>query len=199
MIFLIDSGHGGMVGGNYVTAPAKMFKHGNGEVAYEGIINRKVKELLFKVMDQFDLTYVDVCPTELDLSLSIRVNFANHIAKKYERDNCLYVSLHSNAGGGTGSEFFTSKGDTVSDIYATMLYKEMKESFPDMKLRTDYSDGDPDKEADFFVLKNTICPAILSEFLFFDNFDEWQMLKSRHVRLEYVNALVGFFNKCNAL
>jgi len=36
-------------------------------------------------------------------------------------------------------------------------------------MRTDFSDGDPDKEAHLYVLKHTICPAVLTENFFQDN------------------------------
>ena len=36
-------------------------------------------------------------------------------------------------------------------------------------MRTDYSDGDADKEAHLYVLKNTNCPAVLTENFFQDN------------------------------
>ena len=37
------------------------------------------------------------------------------------------------------------------------------------KVRRDTSDGDIDKEANFYILKKTICPAFLTENGFFDN------------------------------
>ena len=36
-------------------------------------------------------------------------------------------------------------------------------------MRFDNSDGDPDKEADFYILRNTKCPAVLTENFFMDN------------------------------
>ena len=35
--------------------------------------------------------------------------------------------------------------------------------------RTDKTDGDRDQEANFYVLRKTICPAVLTENLFQDN------------------------------
>ena len=37
------------------------------------------------------------------------------------------------------------------------------------KIRKDYSDGDPDQEADFYLLCHTSCPAVFTENLFMDN------------------------------
>ena len=49
---------------------------------------------------------------------------------------------------------------------------------PRHKLRKDYSDGDPDWESDFFILKNTLCAAALTENLFYDNSDDCLFLES---------------------
>lgn len=87
---------------------------------------------------------------------------------------CFYLSVHSNAGGGKGSEIFTSPGDTKSDKIATVFGEEYKNEFPNQKLRTDFSDGDLDKEKRFYVLTKTKVPAILTESFFMDNFEEFK-------------------------
>ena len=46
------------------------------------------------------------------------------------------------------------------------------------RFRKDLSDGDLDKEENFYVLKQTHCPAILVENLFFDNRKEAEFLLS---------------------
>ena len=104
MIFLIDSGHGGMIDGKYASAPRKMHKFSDHEIAYEGVINRQIKKMLFRVMNQHYLKYIDICPTELDLPLEIRCDMVNAYCNEYGTENCLLISLHSNAGGGEGIE-----------------------------------------------------------------------------------------------
>ena len=52
------------------------------------------------------------------------------------------------------------------------MYEEFAKEFPTLKARTDYSDGDPDKESAFYILKHTMMPAILTENFFMDNFHE---------------------------
>ena len=37
------------------------------------------------------------------------------------------------------------------------------------RLRTDYTDGDPDMEADFYILRHTTAPAVLTENFFMDS------------------------------
>ena len=45
-------------------------------------------------------------------------------------------------------------------------------------LRTDYTDADPDQEADFYLLRHTICPAVLTENFFMDNHADCDFLLS---------------------
>lgn len=90
--------------------------------------------------------------------------------------NVLYVSIHCNAAGADGKwhdargwEVYTSPGKTNADALATCLYEAAKANLKGIKLRADNSDGDPDKESNLYVLKNTKCPAVLTENLFQDN------------------------------
>lgn len=53
------------------------------------------------------------------------------------------------------------------------------------RLRTDYTDGDADIEAGFYILKHTKCAAVLTENLFMDNKQEVSYLMS----LEGRNAI----------
>lgn len=47
-----------------------------------------------------------------------------------------------------------------------------------MKIRKDMSDGDPDKESQFYILRKTKCPAVLTENLFQDNQEDVEFLLS---------------------
>src|SRR5690606_7831885 len=82
------------------------------------------------------------------------------------------VSIHANAGGGTGFECFTSLGQTRSDELATALLVHYGKEFADFKLRSDMKDGDPDKEARFTVLTATRGPAVLFELGFMDRVED---------------------------
>ena len=55
---------------------------------------------------------------------------------------------------------------------ATVFFDEFKNEFPDTRMRSDTLDGDVDKEANYYVLKNTRMPAILTENFFMDNEQE---------------------------
>jgi N-acetylmuramoyl-L-alanine amidase len=49
---------------------------------------------------------------------------------------------------------------------AECLYDAAKKNLKDKKLRTDYLDKDSDIESNFYVLKHTLCPAVLTENFF---------------------------------
>jgi N-acetylmuramoyl-L-alanine amidase len=191
-VLLIDSGHGGMVGGVYQTAPHKMHLHQNGDIAYEGVLNREVKAHLLRLLTFYNIRYIDVCPTDLDIDLDTRVDVINSYCDEFGSNNCLLISLHSNAGGGEGFEIWTSPGATKSDIYATAFMKEFKTSFPDIRIRKDESDGDVDKESSFYILVNTKCPAIMPEWLFFDNIDDFKIQRDPAEQKKYAEMIVRF-------
>ena len=173
--WLLDFGHGGMYEGHYVTAPAKMHTFSDGLTIYEGVINRKIGYKLAKLLDgkyEYDI----ISDPEDDLSLPVRVMTADNRFRKDPR--CIFLSIHSNAGGGSGFEVFTSKGQTKSDKVAQIFCEVYKKMFPEFKFRSDQLDGDDDKEADFYVLRKTDCPALLVENLFFDNRREAEYLLS---------------------
>lgn len=92
---------------------------------------------------------------------------------------------------GRGWEAYTCRGQTKSDELATCLYEAAEKCLPiGTKLRTDYTDGDPDKEAGFYILKHTKMPAVLTENLFQDNKDEVDFLLSEEGKQAITNLHV---------
>jgi len=175
-IFLLDAGHGGVIDGVYQTAGKRSPVWEDGSQYYEGHGNRLIREEIIKLMKAEGLRYKVISEGLKDTSLGNRVAQANAYAKKYGAKNCIYISIHSNGAASIkaeGWEVFTSKGQTDSDGYASTIYDEMKKLFPESKFRSDkWTDGDVDKEANFSVLKNTNCPAVLTENFFHTNKEE---------------------------
>lgn len=194
--WLIDSGHGGMIDDKYVTAPSKMHKFNTGETFYEGVFNREIKHQLVDKMMAKDLVHIDVCPTELDIPLDARVDVVNKYHEKYT--NAVLVSLHSNAGGGTGFEVWTSYGQTRSDKFAEILGQHLIAGFSNIAYRPDTHNGDLVKDSHFYILKWTRCPAVLPECLFFDNWDDYQLLIDRSFQNDYVDTLINFMLEAEA-
>ena len=124
-----------------------------------------------------------IVPEVTDVSLGERVRRTNAICKEKGAGNCLFVSIHANGGGGTGWEAFTTRGKTKSDDFATALYEEAAKMWSkDWRIRTDGTDGDPDKEADFQVIKGANCPAVLVENFFMDTERDCRYIMSQEGR-----------------
>jgi N-acetylmuramoyl-L-alanine amidase len=172
MIVLLDNGHGGLINGTYQTPGKRSPIWNDGSQLFEGEFNRAIVNGIIEVLTTLRIPYVNIAAEYRDVTLETRVNRAN----KYGSRNCFYLSVHSNAGGGHGSEVYTSRGRTKSDKIATIFGEEFKKEFPNRRLRTDFSDGDLDKEKNFYVLKNTRMPAILTENFFMDNEEECKSL-----------------------
>ena len=170
MIVLLDNGHGGLINKIYQTNGKRSPIWADGSQLFEGEFNRAIVARIIERLSALKIQYVNICPEHEDVSLKQRVARAN------EYGDAVYVSIHSNAGGGHGFEVFTSIGETKSDKYASIFAEEFENEFPNMKLRTDHTDGDADKEADFYVLRNTRMPAVLTENFFMDNESECKEL-----------------------
>jgi N-acetylmuramoyl-L-alanine amidase len=122
----------------------------------------------------------------------------NEYCAEYGTKNVVLFSIHVNAAGdgskwmnARGWSAYTSKGKTKSDDLATMLYEEGEKNFVGQKIRKDYQDGDADWEENFYLLKNTKCPAVLIECFFMDNREDLAYLQSREGREAIVKTIVN--------
>ena len=131
--------------------------------------------------------FIDIEDDDLNVDqsreLCLRCKIVNDLQKAYK--NCIYVSIHVNAAGNgskwmnaTGWSAYTSVGVTAADRLANCLYDAAKKNLKGKKLRTDNTDGDLDIESNFYVLKHTNCPAVLTENFFQDNKDDVKYLTS---------------------
>lgn len=187
-LILLDAGHG-------IDTPGKRSPIWDDyEQLFEWEFNRDLARLIASECEALDIDVVRVVTESYDVPLSERCKRINALAR--ERD-CILFSIHANAGGGTGFEVFTTKGETGADAIATGLIAQLEKDFPEIKMRKDFSDGDPDKEADFYILKHTICPAVLVENLFMDNESDCRLLLDGEFRanlalsyVEYIKTLV---------
>ncbi len=170
MRVIIDNGHGRETMGK--RSPV----WSDGSQLFEWEFNRAIAARLAKLLKAKGVKYVLIVPEGWDVSLSERVKRIND----YYRSNpdSFLVSIHANAGGGTGWEVFTSKGQTRSDAIAEHFMQSAKKHLPQFNMRRDFTDGDSDKEAAFYILKNTHCPAVLTENLFMDTETDCRFIMS---------------------
>ena len=139
----------------------------------------------FFVVVLFDV--VLLVPESEDISLKERVSRINVHCETLGKSNVILISIHVNAAGNgskwlnaTGWSCYTCKGQTQSDKLAECLYESAAKYFQDRKIRTDYArDGDPDWEENFYILRKSWCPAVLTENFFMDNHSDLEYLQSR--------------------
>lgn len=212
---ILDAGHGGLVNGKYVTAGKRSPKFDDGKQLYEGVNNREIVNMLITALQAEDIDCIDIVASQNDISLPTRVERANKLHKikpclyvsiHSDAGSYTYIdkqctvrydkSKHSNVTvfyykeewhEASGISVYTSKGQTKSDELATLVIDELQDNFGNsVKWRTDSSDHDEDKEENFYVLKNTNCPAILCELGFHTNKEE----ATKMLTIEWKNKIV---------
>lgn len=188
MKILVDAGHG-------IDTPGKRSPDG---AFLEYLWNRQVADLVIAKLRARGLDADPVVTETNDVSLRTRAMRVNRVCDRMGASNVILVSVHANAAGdgrswnkATGWECHTSPGKTRSDELAECFYKSFATAFPEKRMRRDYSDGDSDKESNFYVLTKTKCPAVLLENFFYDNRDEcaWLLLTGTKTRI--ADAIVG--------
>lgn len=184
VIVLLDYGHGGIdpVTGLYTTkgkrsplwTPGETPIH-NKNIYYEGAGNRQIGAILEDLLRGGGINYAVLSDPYKDIRIRERTNRANALAMSLASDTkCFGISIHSNAGGGSGIEVYTSPGDTLADPIATIFIEVFSEIFSEYsyRIRKDMRDGDPDKEERFGMLTQTTMPFILPEAFFMDREEE---------------------------
>lgn len=182
MKIILDNGHGRETAGK-CSPDGRLL-----EYAYtREIVRRIAAELEARGLDVSRLV-----PEQEDIPLKERVARANKLYQDAGKQAIL-ISVHVNAAGlggewlkAKGWEAWTSVGNTKADDLASCLYDAAGTA--GFKLRKDETDGDPDKEGHLYILKHTLCPAVLTENLFQDNREEVDFLLSE-VGKESITAL----------
>jgi N-acetylmuramoyl-L-alanine amidase len=195
LLVIIDNGHGVNTKGK--CAPDKSL--------YEWKWTREIALHLYKQLTLNGYDSVLLVPEDKDISLSERVKREKKIskeAKKAGKETCL-ISIHINAAGGDG-KWKTARGWTgwvaqecseKSKQLAQLLYAEAEamglqgnRCVPSTKYWT----------ANFTMLSDTSCPAVLTENLFQDNKEDVEYLLSDKGKLEIVDlhfdAIINYMN-----
>lgn len=187
--------------------------HGNntpGKRSPNGVLReyaytREIAKLVKEKLGEHGIEATLLVPEEEDISLGERCRRANKI---HAQNNCntILISIHLNAAGngtqwmsGRGFEAYTYYGYSKADILATCLYDAARKYLPGMKMREDWTDGDCDKEAGYYILKHTIMPAVLTENLFQDNKEDYEFLLSPEGKEAivglHVQGILDYINK----
>lgn len=173
MKILIDNGHGVDTSGK--RSPDGTLK----EYAYTREIAKRVVEALNR--EGYDAERI--VTEENDISLRERCARVNTICRKLGTKNVLLVSIHNNAAG-SGGQWLTARGFSAhvsmnassrSKILAKCLWKEA------IKLGLK---GNRSVPSEYYITQNlamcrdTLCAAVLTENLFYDNKEDLEFLIS---------------------
>lgn len=188
MKILIDNGHG-------IDTPGKRSPDG---VLREYAWNRQISGRVVASLVDLGHNAELLVPELEDISLPERCRRANDICRLLGKEDVILVSIHANAAGrgdrwydATGWCAYTMRGDTLADSLATSLYEAARLHLPGQRIRTDYADGDPDLEADFYILRRTLCPSVLVENMFMDSRRDCQFLLCEDGQQAIVNLHVA--------
>ena len=188
MKILIDNGHGR-------ETPGKRSPDGTlREYAWNRLIAGQIVNRIVALGHDAQL----LVPEEEDISLKERCRRVNSICRQLGKENVILISIHANAAGrgdrwydATGWCTYTCIGNTKADALATCLYDSAREYLPGQRLRTDYADGDPDLEEDFYILRHTLAPSVLVENFFMDSWTDYKFLMSPEGQEAIINLHVA--------
>ena len=171
-VVILDNGHGVNTPGK--CSPDKRIK----EYSYTREIVKRISETLTKD----NIENIILVPEEIDIPLSTRVSRANSInsKEKLKGNNTILISVHLNAAGNGQwntargfsvyvSKNASSKSNTLASLFtSTSLAKNLKGNRATPK-EGYYSQN-------FYIIKNTVMPAVLTENLFQDNKEDVEWL-----------------------
>ena len=177
MHIILDNGHG-------LKTPGKRSPDGT---LIEAIYTRQLVKDLALDLERHGHPVHILVPEPEDIPLYVRVKRINAICRAEGVENIILISMHLNAAGdgskwmsATGWSCYTCKGQTESDRLADCLYKAAEQNLKNQVIRTDCTrDGDPDWEEDFYILRHSLCPAVLTENFFMDSQSDLEYLQSR--------------------
>lgn len=173
--------------------------------------SREVIAILKPRLEAHGLTvFVDIpsdeVPQPQDTELSLRCRYVNGICAKFGKENCVYVSIHVNAAGSDG-KWHDARGFAVYVARScSAASKRLAKTFCDIAisrgLRGNRSvPSEHYWQANYYVLRNTACPAVLTENLFQDNRDDVEFLSSQAgkeaIATLHLDAIKLFFSRTN--
>ena len=167
-LVILDAGHG-------IDTPGKRSPIWSiNTQLFEWKFNRDIVDSIIGYLQVANISYVKLIEESQDIPLKERVDRINTIYKENKDKYKVYlISVHGNAADNAptanGIEVFTSIGETKSDVIAEIFYSKLKNLGWKMRPNRSNKGG---KEENFYILKNSHCPAILTENGFYTNEEE---------------------------
>lgn len=190
---ILDNGHG------INTAGKRSPVWPDGSQVLEYAVNRQLVNITASYLMEYNIPFLILVNEVYDISLRERVRRANIMTRKWP--NAFLVSIHCNAADSPNARgwcAYTSKGETPSDRMASVFYQNARMLFEGHRIRTDYADGDPDFEDQFYILRKTTCPAVLTENFFMTNREDCRLLQDnfylQKIGLMHARSIVQIHN-----
>ena len=163
MLYILDAGHGvdTYIPGLNPYRKSELFKDGSQLFEYE--FNRNVVSYLSFMLRSNGFNYHVLVDTDKDIPLKERVKKANEIAKGKD---ALFISIHSNWFKNKKINGFETHYYNAGLEYAKIFQKYTGELGRDRGI----------KKSNFYVLKHTSMPAILTENGFYSHEKECRKL-----------------------
>jgi len=177
VIFLIDNGHG--------TRKYTRGKCSPDRRIYEGEWNREFAAMLKERLDSVGVQSILLVPEEKDIPLKSRVERANTITSNMKAAgiDTVLISIHINAAA-SDDKYHNASGWTVwISGNASKKSRELSKIFADNAVEMGLTGNRAILPtgywaASLYILKNTVCPAILCENMFMDNIGDEEFLLS---------------------
>lgn len=176
-MIILDNGHG-------CDTPGKRSPiWEDGSYLQEWKYCRAIVQEIASALKKEGIPYHILVPEDHDIPLRTRVQRANKVAAQNGISQTLLISVHLNASPhintASGWEIHTSPGETKSDEYARVFWNTAKEILGDcFPMRGDFEDCNPDRDSSFAIIRDTACPAVLTENLFMNTEKDCRFLMS---------------------
>lgn len=146
--------------------------------------NRKIGNELISLLRSMGHTVIDC---SVDQASSVNTQLSGIVQKANAQKLDLFVSIHLNSGGGHGTETYIYSGSYTGKEANKQKAVEINNaivsscSFRNRGV----------KEADFYVLRGTIAPAVLAEICFVDSAEDKGKLDTSAVARAMAKAITG--------
>jgi N-acetylmuramoyl-L-alanine amidase len=194
-LVLLDAGHGEETLGKR----SPIWK--DGTQLFEWEFNRYIVNKISQYLTASLISNIRLIDTDADISLQDRSAMINILYEKYKNDYFIYLySIHGNAFSNPkthGIEAFTTSDNNVDDVIADITLRELETLGWYMRYNNKTK---LNKEQNFWMLKQTKCPSVLTENGFYTNEEECKKMLDpfwrNKIALAHVAAAVKIeFNK----
>lgn len=173
MIIGIDKGHSKSGAGT-----------GASGLISEVVENRKIGDRLISMLKEKGHTVIDC---SVDSAPSTNAQLSGIVKKANAQRLDVFVSIHLNSGGGSGTESYIYKGSYAGKESTRNIARRINDS---VVASCNFRNRGV-KEGNFYVLRETIAPAVLLEVCFVDSVEDKEKLNTEAVARALFKGITG--------